>query len=65
MLEKANLPLGILMSMSMLEMLWTIGLSVVSLVVLGIKLLVFKGHNSILVVCNKFLKMLHFTLIIE
>jgi len=36
MLEKANLPLGILMSMSMLEMLWTIGLSVVSLVVLEI-----------------------------
>ena len=36
MLEKANLPLGVLMFMSMLEMLWTTGLSVVSLVVLEI-----------------------------
>lgn len=36
MLEKADLPIRVLMSMFMLEILQTIGLSVVSLVVLGI-----------------------------
>ena len=58
--NRAKIPVGMLRLNAVLEQPWQY-----ILVDFNIKLLVLRGYNSILVVCDRFLKMLHFIMTIE